>query len=84
IVYPNPVENKNVIALELYINDEAFTFKDAVIRLVDSKNNIILEKQGCDVLKEQLQLPYLSNGTYYVNVSNLYGIVGEELIINRN
>lgn len=82
-IYPNPVSAGNTVTLELFLEDEPIDFENSVIQLIDSKNKIVLEKQGTKEMKEQLNIPVISNGKYYITVTNSYGIVSEELIINN-
>lgn len=82
-VYPNPTLNGSTIALELFLEEEQIDFENATIQLIDKNNKIVLEKTGRKVLKESINLPSsISNGTYYVSVTNSNGIVSSELIIN--
>ncbi len=81
-VYPNPTSAGNIVSLELYLEEEPIDFENSTIQLLDSKNKIILEKTGKKVTKEQLEIPTISSGTYYISITNVNGTVSEELIIN--
>ncbi|MFN8282783.1 MAG: M4 family metallopeptidase [Chitinophagales bacterium] len=84
-VYPNPTSVNNTISLELLSNDKLskYDFENATIQLVDANDNIILQRQGNKIAKETLEIPALSNGTYYIRVINKNGMQTEQLIIRN-
>lgn len=84
-VYPNPTETNKSITLELSALDKTAkaNFENTTIQLVDANDNIILQKQGNKVEKETLEIPSLSNGTYYVRIINQYGTKAEQIIIKN-
>ncbi|MCC7534101.1 MAG: T9SS type A sorting domain-containing protein [Bacteroidia bacterium] len=83
-IFPNPISPSNTLTLQLNIDGDSASFADATIQLISSQNNVIVSKIGNDTFTEQLQIPALSNGTYYINVTTSCGTVTEELIINGN
>lgn len=81
-IYPNPTSANTTISLELYLDEQQIDFENSTIQLINSKNKVILEKTGKKVMTEQLDIPIISSGTYYVNVTNNNGTVSEELVIS--
>jgi hypothetical protein len=82
-VYPNPTSTGNTITLELFLEEEQINFENSTIQLLDSKNKVVFEKMGTKEMKEQVDIPNISNGTYFISITNSNGTVSEELIINR-
>ena len=83
-IYANPANTGSTINLELFREEEQADFENSTIQLIDSKNNVVFEKSGSKDLKENFIIPNISNGKYYVTVTNMNGTVSQELIIGNN
>lgn len=84
-IYPNPTSINRSVTLEIISTDKLNTtdFANSTIQLVDANDNIILQKQGSKIQKENLEIPALSNGIYYVRIINEYGTKTEQIIVKN-